>query len=98
VNTADRHLLIEHLNALEHQAATVAALIDFDDAELVQEVAEAFAPLPIELKYANTAQRSRWRRQWIAWLADCGERWEASPPPHPAGEDLGEALLRWARS
>ena len=27
----DLHLLVEHLHRLEQQAATVAALIDFDD-------------------------------------------------------------------
>jgi hypothetical protein len=93
----DKHLLIEHLNALEQQAATVAALIDFDDEELLQQVAEAFAPLPMELKYNGPAQRDRWRRQWLAWLADCGIRWEASPPAHPAGETMADALLAWCR-
>jgi hypothetical protein len=94
----DRHLLIEHLNRLEQQAATVAALIDFDDNDLVQEVADAFAPLPIELRYTGPKQRDRWRRQWLAWLAECGSRWEERPPVHPSGEAMGELLLRWARS
>jgi hypothetical protein len=93
----DKHLLIEHLNALEQQAATVAALLDFDDEELLQQVADAFAPLPAELRYAGTKQRDRWRHQWIAWLADCGSRWEAKPPAHPAGETMADALLAWCR-
>jgi hypothetical protein len=93
-----RHLLIEHLNRLEQQAATVAALLDLNDAELMQEVADAFAPLPLESRYTGPKQRDRWRRQWCDWLAECANRWEARPPAHPSGEAMGELLLRWARS
>jgi hypothetical protein len=75
----ERHLLIEHLNRLEQQAATVASLLDLDDAELMREVADAFAPLPLELRYTGPKQRDRWRRQWCDWLAECGSRWEARP-------------------
>lgn len=92
----DKHLLIEHLNRLEQQAATVASLLDFDDDDLVQEVADAFAPLPLELRYTGPKQRDRWRRQWCEWLVECGSRWEARPPAHPSGEDLGALLIRWA--
>jgi hypothetical protein len=95
----ERHLLIEHLNRLEQQAAAVAALLNLDDAELMQEVADAFAPLPLGLKYASTVQRDRWRRQWCDWLAECANRWEARPPePHPDGEAMAELLIRWAQS
>ena len=93
----DKHLLIEHLNALEHQAAIVAALLDFDDDDLMQDVADAFAPLPVGVKYSSTVQRDRWRRQGLAWLADCGSRWETKPPAHPAGETMADALLAWCR-
>jgi hypothetical protein len=40
----DKQRLFEHLHRLEQEAATVAALIDFDDAELVQQIAAAWAP------------------------------------------------------
>ena len=93
----DKHLLIEHLNALEQQAATVAALIDFDDEELVQQIADAFAPLPTGHKYGGASQRDRWRRQWCDWLHECAGRWEARPLAHPAGEDLADVLLAWCR-
>jgi hypothetical protein len=92
-----RHLLIEHLNRLEQQAATVASLLDLSDAELMQEVADAFAPLPLELRYTGPKQRDRWRRQWCDWLAECANRWEARPPAHPSGEAMGELLLAWCR-
>ena len=42
----DRRLLVEHLQRLEQQAATVELLIDWDDSDLVQEIADGWAPLP----------------------------------------------------
>lgn len=92
----NKHLLAEHLNRLEHQAATVASLIDFDDEDLLQEIAEAFAPLP-DGKPSTPVVRQRWRRQWCDWLKDCGDRWESRPPEHPAGEDVADLLLAWCR-
>lgn len=91
-----RHLLVEHLHRLEQQAATVAALLDVDDAELVQQVLDGWAPVPADCK-PNQAARDRWRRLWLAWLLDCGTRWEHRPPEHPAGEDLADLLLAWCR-
>ncbi len=74
----DRRLLAEHLQRLEQQAATVESLIDWDDADLVQEIADGWAPLPDGYQ-ATTIVRNRWRRQWVSWLRDCAERWEAKP-------------------
>ena len=91
-----RHLLFEHLHQLEQQAATVAALIDFDDEDLVQQVVDAWAPVPNGYQ-PSKATRDRWRRMWLAWLLDCGDRWEQRPPEHPAGEDVADLLLAWAR-
>jgi hypothetical protein len=92
----DRHLLVEHLTALEQQAATVAALIDFNDDELLQQVIDGFAPPPVNVVRDLKARR-RWGAFWLSWLADCGERWEAKPPAHPAGETMADALLAWCR-
>lgn len=92
----DRHLLVEHLHRLEVQAATVAALIDFDDEDLVQQVADAWAPLPAGFSTSKQVKR-RWRAQWCEWLKDCADRWEGRPPEHPAGEDVADLLLVWCR-
>ncbi len=93
----DRRLLIEHLNRLEQQAATVAALLDFDDAELMQEVADAFAPPPVNVVRDQKARR-RWGAFWLNWLVESGDRWEERPPAHPDGEVMAALLLSWARS
>jgi hypothetical protein len=70
--------LNDALLELERQAAVVASFIDFDDADLVQQVADGWAPLPDGYQ-ASPIVRSRWRRQWIDWLRDCAERWESKP-------------------
>ncbi len=70
--------LNDALLALEHQAAVVASFIDFDDADLVQEIADGWAPLPDGYQ-ATPIVRNRWRRQWLSWLRDCAERWESRP-------------------
>ncbi len=70
--------LNDALLSLEHQAAVVASFIDFDDADLVQQIADGWAPLPDGYQ-ATPIVRNRWRRQWISWLRDCAERWEARP-------------------
>jgi hypothetical protein len=70
--------LNDALLALEHQAAVVASFIDFDDTDMVQQVADGWAPLPDGYQ-ATPIVRDRWRRQWISWLRDCAERWEARP-------------------
>ena len=70
--------LNDALLALEHQAATVASFIDFDDADMVQQIADAWAPLPDGYQ-ATPIVRNRWRRQWVSWLRDCAERWESKP-------------------
>jgi hypothetical protein len=83
----DKHLLAENLHRLERQAAVVAAMIDFTDAELLQQIADAWAP-----------GNSRTHRVWLDWLRECGDRWQLRPPQHPAGEDVAELLLAWCRS
>jgi hypothetical protein len=37
----DKRLLVEHLQRLEQQAATLQSLIDWDDTDLVQQIADA---------------------------------------------------------
>jgi hypothetical protein len=70
--------LNDALLELERQAAVVASFIDFDDADLVKQVADGWAPLPDGYQ-ATPIVRNRWRRQWVSWLRDCAERWEAKP-------------------
>jgi hypothetical protein len=82
----DKHLLAENLHRLERQAAVVAAMIDFDDAELLDDLAGAWCP-----------GNKRSQRVWLDWLRDCGDRWKSRPPQHPAGEDLADLLLAWCR-
>ncbi len=74
----DKRLLVEHLRRLEQHAATVESLIDWDDTDLVQEIADAWAPLPDRYK-ATPIVRDRWRREWVSWLRDVAMRWEAKP-------------------
>ncbi len=57
--------LAEHLHRLERQAAATAALINFTDAELLQQIADAWAP-----------GNSRTQRVWLDWLRECGARWQ----------------------
>ena len=92
----DLHLLVEHLHRLEQQAATVAALIDFDDQDLLAKIINGWAPPP-PARNRSQASGDRWGRFWLAWLAECGERWEANPDPHPAGETMADTLLAWCR-
>jgi hypothetical protein len=86
VELTDNNLLAENLHRLERQAAVVAAMLDFDNTELVQDLAGAWCP---------GSKRSQ--RVWLDWLRDCGDRWKRRPPQHPAGEDLGDLLLAWCR-
>jgi len=87
------HQLAEQLTLLEQQAAQCAALLDGAPPEVLAEVIGAFAPLPA-LKITTTKQRETWRRTWLAWIADCGERYEQRPAGVAAGE-LEELILRW---
>jgi hypothetical protein len=89
--------LIDALLALEHAAADVESFLplDADPAELA-ELLDAWAP---PRRRSNTS-RSRELQlvDWIAWIRDCGERWEARPPaPHPTGEEMGGLIVRWAQ-
>jgi hypothetical protein len=72
--------LAEHLHQLEQQAAATAALIDFDDADLVQQIADAWAP-----------SNKRIQRVWLDWLRECGARWQ-QPGPVPLERPVGETV------
>jgi hypothetical protein len=71
--------LIEALLALEKQAAIVESFIPADaDPALLVELLEPWAP-PRRCK-GNTAKvREHQLADWIAWLRDCGARWESRP-------------------
>lgn len=86
--------LSDALLELEQQAAIVASFLDPDDEELLQQIADAWAPLPV-IKGASQSQRRRWQRDWIAWLLEAAERWEARPA-EPSADDLHRLLIRWA--
>jgi len=92
--------LVQALLELEHAAATVESFLpaDADDAELAELLAP-WGPPPRRGKGTTTRGRQIQAEDWVAWLKDCAERWEARPPdPHPSGDDLGGLLLRWAQS
>jgi len=83
----------DELLRLEQQAATVASYLDPDDEELLQQVADAWAPMP---GYGcSITQRKRWQRNWVEWLFEAAERWEARPA-EPSADDLHRVIVRWA--
>lgn len=88
----------DELLKLEQQAAVVASYLDPDDEELLEQVADAWAPMPAcgTTKGTTAAQRQRWRRQWIDWLFSCAESWEARPS-EPSGDDLHRLIVGWCR-
>lgn len=88
--------LTDALLALEQQAAQVASYLHDADEELLQQVADAWAPLADDSRYSNPAQRQRWRRDWVRWVLECAERFEARPP-EPSADDLHRVIVRWAR-
>jgi len=88
------HQLAEQLILLEQQAAQCAALLDGASPEVLAEVIAAFAPLPA-LKITSAKQRETWRRTWLAWIVDCGQRWE-SRPSEPSADDLHLVIVGWA--
>ena len=87
--------LVEELTALEKQAAQVAALLDGASPELVDEVLAAFAPPPVS-KGGTERQRVAWARAWLAWVFDCGYRYEQRPVG-PSAEQLHRVIVRWAQ-
>jgi hypothetical protein len=89
--------IAEQMILLEQQAAQVAALIDGAPPEVVDQVIEAFAPLPV-VKGANAKQREVWAATWLRWVADCGDRFEQRPHQHPSGEAMAELFIRWCAS
>ena len=85
--------LNEELLRLEQQAAVVASYLDPDDEELLQAVADAWAPFPTT--QCSITQRKRWALNWIEWLFEAASRWEARPS-EPSVDDLHRLLIRWA--
>jgi hypothetical protein len=78
--------LNDALLALEHQAAVVAACLDDADTELLQHVADGWAP----------GTTSRQAALWLLWLRDCQQRWQQQPPDEPSADEMHRLLLRWA--
>lgn len=78
--------LNDALLALEHQAAVVAACLDDADAELLQQVADGWAP--------GTSPRQA--GLWLQWLRDCQQRWQQQRPDEPSADEMHRLLLRWA--
>ena len=87
------HQLAEQMILLEQQAAQVAVLIDGAPPEVLEQAMAAFAPLP-RVKGTNQATRDRWARDWLQWIADCGDRYEARPA-EPSADDLHQLLVNW---
>lgn len=86
--------LSDDLLRLEQQAAVVASYLDPDDQELLQRVADAWAPMPTT--QCSITQRKRWALNWIAWLFEAASRWEARPA-EPSADDLHRVIVRWAQ-
>mgnify|MGYP006276514815 CR=1 FL=1 len=87
----------DELLKLEQQAATVASYLHDADEELLQEVADGWAPMPDGTRYSTPVQRARWRRDWVRWVLECGERWEARPA-EPSVDDLHQVIMSWVLS
>lgn len=87
--------LNEALLELERQAAVVASYLDHDDEALLQQVADAWAPMPV-IKGASQSQRRRWALNWVEWLFEAASRWEARPA-EPSADDLHRLLIEWCR-
>ncbi len=89
--------LIEALLALEHAAAVVESFLPVD--ATTAELAELLAPWAPPVRRINTVRgRQLQAEDFVRWIRDCGERWEARPPAHPSGEAMGALLLEWARA
>jgi len=89
--------LIEALLALEHAAAVVESFLPVD--ATTAELAELLAPWAPPVRRINTVRgRQLQAEDFVRWIRDCGERWEARPPAHPSGEAMGALLLGWVRA
>jgi hypothetical protein len=86
--------LIDALLKLEKAAALVESYLPLDnDPALLLELLNAWGPPP--RKPNTTRSRELQLADWLYWLRDCGQRWEARPPePHPAGEEMGGASAK----
>ncbi len=89
--------LIDALLALEHAAADVESFLPVDATPA--ELAELLAPwAPPERRINTVRGRQLQAEDFVRWIRDCGERWEARPPAHPSGEEMAALLLGWARA
>jgi len=61
----------------------------------VEQVLAAFAPL-LALKITSAKQCETWGKTWLAWIADCGERYEQRPA-EPLADDLHLVMIRSLR-
>jgi hypothetical protein len=87
--------LSDELIRLEQQAAQVASYLHDADEETLQLIADGWAPLADSTKGRPPAQLARWRRDWVGWLMECAERYEARPT-EPSADELHQILMRWA--
>ena len=88
--------MIDALLELEHCAAVVESFLPVD--ATTAELAELLAGWTPPPRRVNTARcRQLQTEDFLHWIRDCGERWEARPPAHPSGEAMGALLLKWAR-
>jgi hypothetical protein len=78
---------------LEKAAAVVASFLDPDDEVMLQQLADAWAPLPFD-GAGSSAQRARWRRQWVAWLFEAAQQWEMRPV-EPSVDELHRVIVAW---
>ncbi len=85
--------LNDALLALEEAAAVVDALLPDDEDEL-DAICDGWAPFPGSA--CSLTSRKRWQRDWIGWIQDCGQRWEARPA-EPSADDLHGVIVRWAQ-
>ena len=83
--------LADALLALEEAAAVVDALLPDDENEL-DAICDGWAPFPSSA--CSPIQRKRWQRDWLAWICDCGQRWEARPA-EPSVDDLHRVIVGW---
>jgi hypothetical protein len=88
--------LIDALLALEHAAAVVESFLPVD--ATTAELAELLAGWAPPVRRINTVRsRQLQAEDFVRWIRDCGERWEARPPAHPTGEQMAALVLAWAR-
>jgi hypothetical protein len=85
--------IAEQIILLERQDAQCFALLEDGD-ELIERVIAAIAPLQA-VKDASAPIRALLARTWVAWVSDCGDRFEPRPRGVNAAE-LENLILRLA--